>query len=68
MLAEAFAGLLQPIVLDSPEAQQMRAAYREEHEWQTRTPERPLLQPPLAERMISLLEACESGNVTSGGS
>jgi len=63
MLTEAFTWLLQPIVLDSPEAQRMRAAYREEHEWQARTPERPLLQPSPAERMASLLEACESGNV-----
>ena len=63
MLAEAFAGFLQPIVLDSPEAQHLRAAYLEEQEWQTRTPEQPLLQPSPAERMISLLEACESGDV-----
>jgi predicted NACHT family NTPase len=63
MLAEAFAWLLQPIVLDSPEAQQMRATHREEHEGEARAPEPPLLQPSPAERMISLLEACESGDV-----
>ncbi len=62
ILAEAFAWLLKPAELDSPEAQKMKADYLERQEWQKRDRGRPLLDPPPAKRIATLLNECESGN------
>ncbi len=62
VLAEAFASLISPIELDSPEAASMRAAYEEEQQWLRRDQEEPTLDPPLGERISTLLDECESGD------
>ncbi len=62
ILAETFSWLLKPVELNSPEAEKMRADYLEIQKWQKRDKERPLLNPPPAERIAGLLDECESGN------
>lgn len=62
ILAETFSGLLKPIELNSPEAEKMKADYLERQKWQKQDKERPLLNPPPAERIAGLLDECESGN------
>lgn len=62
ILAETFSWLLKPIELNSPEAEKMKADYLEIQKWQKQDKERPLLNPPPAERIAGLLNECESGN------
>lgn len=62
ILAETFSWLLKPIELNSPEAKKMKADYLERQKWQKQDKERPLLNPPPAERIAGLLKECESGN------
>lgn len=62
ILAEAFAWLLKPIELDSPEAEKMKADYLEQQKWQKVDRHRPLLDPLPAKRIAALLDECESGN------
>lgn len=62
-LAGAFRWLLQSVELDSPEASRMREVYLERQKWQQGEHDRPLLEPPPAERIARLLDKCESGNV-----
>jgi hypothetical protein len=65
ILAKKFARLLKPVMLDSPEAQQMRADYLEQQRLQSRARHRPLLAPPPQERIARLLHQCETGNAAT---
>ncbi|MGO9689915.1 MAG: NACHT domain-containing protein, partial [Syntrophobacteraceae bacterium] len=60
-LAEVFHDFLMPVELDSPEAEKLRKQYRMIQESQRR--ERPLVDPPPAQRVASLLDEVESGNL-----
>ena len=62
VLADTFAWLLKPVELNSPAAQRMKESYLKRQELQERRDSRPLLEPPLAERISALLDECESGN------
>ncbi|MBI3248296.1 MAG: hypothetical protein HYZ50_17455 [Deltaproteobacteria bacterium] len=64
VLAEACSWLLHPIKLDSPEAQKERENYEEMQKWQNRKKEeKPLLDPPPEQRIATLLDQCEAGNL-----
>lgn len=67
ILAEEFAWLLQPIKLDSPQAQEMRNNYLEIQKQQERhqTQRLPSLEPPPAERIVALLNIFESGDLAA---
>lgn len=59
VLAEAFAWILKPIVLDSPEAKKMKEDYLKRQKWHEH---RKNLKPLSAERINVLLDEFESGN------
>ena len=61
LLGEAFAWLLKPIILGSPEAEELKNVYRRRQEILHRKAERPALDPPPAERVKKMLEEFESG-------
>lgn len=65
VLAEVFTWLLKPVELDSPEAQRAKAQYLEMQGWQDQPSQRPLLDPPPAQRISTLLDACEAGNLVA---
>jgi predicted NACHT family NTPase len=71
ILAEAFSGFLQPVKLDSPQAQKMRSDYLEiqksSQEGRERSQNQKLsfLEPPPAKRIIVLLNEIESGNLAA---
>ena len=65
ILAQAFAGLLRPVEINSPEAQEMKARYLRIQEWQNKKENRPLLNPSPAERIAALLNECESGDLSA---
>jgi len=62
ILAETFSSHLKPIELNSPEAEKMKADYSRTQECLKRDEERPLVNPPPVERILGLLDECESGN------
>jgi predicted NACHT family NTPase len=62
ILAEAFASLLKPVELNSPQAEQMKARYLEMKQWQSRKKDRPLVEPPPEKRVASLLDQIEAGD------
>jgi predicted NACHT family NTPase len=62
ILAKRFAWLLNPVMLDSPEAQRMRADYLDRQRLEERANNRPLLDPPPKERIAQLLHRCETEN------
>lgn len=62
ILAKEFAWLIQPIELYSEKAKEMKARYLKEQKWKNREKDRPPLEPPPAERIVTLLNECESGN------
>ena len=62
VLAEEFSGLLEPIKLGSKKARQLRAQYLEEQQWKETLDNRPLLEPPPADRIQRCLDAFESGD------
>ncbi|MEB2307701.1 MAG: hypothetical protein OZ917_00110 [Candidatus Brocadiaceae bacterium] len=62
ILAETFSSHLKPIELNSPEAEKMKADYSITQECLKRDEERPLLNSLPAERILGLLDECESGN------
>ena len=63
ILAEALSWLREPVEIDSPEAQQAKAQYLEMQKWQNLQQNRPILDPPPAQRISNLLNACEQGNL-----
>ncbi len=60
ILAKEFTWLLEPVELNSPKAQGMKADYLESQNWEEQ--KQPLLEPPPAKRIVTLLDKCESGN------
>lgn len=62
ILAEQFAGLFNPIALDSDLARQLKANHYEHVTWQQRH-KRALLDPPPAERVARALDHFEAGNM-----
>jgi hypothetical protein len=63
-LEAAFGSWFTPVLLDSPQAEAMRAAYRREHEWQEKLMgQRQLLEPPPRERIAILLNRFEAGRL-----
>ena len=65
VLAAEFDWLLQPVELDSPQAERMRKSHARMSMWQQRKESPPLVDPPPAERIASLLAACEAGDVAA---
>lgn len=65
VLAEEFAWLLEPVELNSPKAQDMKAHYLKIQEWMGRDNDRPILDPPPAKRIALRLDECESGNLSA---
>ncbi|MBM4255791.1 MAG: hypothetical protein FJ147_07830 [Deltaproteobacteria bacterium] len=63
ILAEVFAWFLKPVELGSPAAEKMKAAYLEKQRWENRTQKKPLLDPPPTQRIGTLLNAFEQGNL-----
>ena len=63
ILAEVFAWFLNPVELGSPEAERMKAAYLERQRRENRTQEKSLLNPPPAQRVVTLLDAFERGSL-----
>lgn len=62
ILADAFAWLLKPVELDSPEAKKMKVDHLRREKLHKQLKDRPPLKPPPAERITDLLDECESGN------
>jgi len=62
VLAKEFAGLLETVKLNSPEAQEMKAHHSKVQERTNRANPHPILYPPPAERIALLLDECESGD------
>lgn len=62
VLARTFKGLFEPVEIESPEAKKSREDYLKRQKWMERRHERPLLEPPPAERISKLLDECESSN------
>lgn len=62
VLAKEFAGLLETVELNSPEAQEMKAHHSKVQERTNRANPHPILYPPPAERIALLLDECESGD------
>jgi predicted NACHT family NTPase len=62
ILAKVFEWRLRPVELNSPQAQKMKESYTRGQELLKQNQERPLLQPPPAERIAALLDECETGN------
>jgi hypothetical protein len=58
---KAFEWYLQPVALDSPEAQAGHDEYEREREWRKTDVERPQLNPPLDERIPLWLKRSEAG-------
>lgn len=65
ILRERFSRFIEPVVLDSVEAEGMRAHHLQTQKWLNRAEERPLLEPPPAERIVAYLEAFESGDLAA---
>jgi hypothetical protein len=65
ILADAFAWLLESVRLDSPEAQKMKDNYSRRQELLKRHTDRPLLEPPPKERVATLLDECETGDIAA---
>lgn len=62
LLAQAFTWLLEPVNLNSPEAEKMKNDYGESKKWEERAQrQKALLKPPPAERIAALLDKFESG-------
>ncbi|MGH7233514.1 MAG: hypothetical protein ACREJU_19450, partial [Nitrospiraceae bacterium] len=61
LLAEAFKWVWQPIVLNSEEAEKMKAAYFENQKWKARR-KKNSIGPSPSEQVARLIEECESGN------
>lgn len=64
ILANAFKRFLNPVTLNSPEAEQMKSHYQEMKSRQERK-KRPLLDPPPETRIGLLLNRCESGELSA---
>ena len=62
VLAEEFAGMLEPIELGSEKAKQLKEQYLEEQKWNEERDKRPRLDPPSAERIRQCLDEYESGD------
>jgi predicted NACHT family NTPase len=65
VLAEEFAWWFTPVLLDSPEAAQLRETYQMQLEDEERRHARPQLVPPPAERVEQHLSAFEAGDLSS---
>ena len=66
ILAETFASFIETIELNSPEAQKIKEDHLEQQRWQeSQEKEEHILEPPPSERIIALLDECESGNLTA---
>jgi hypothetical protein len=63
ILAEALGWLVNPVEINSPAAEKMKAALLEEKEFERRRLEKPLLDPPPAVRVQGHLERIESGDL-----
>jgi hypothetical protein len=64
-LAEEFAWLIEPVELNSPRAQEMKAHHSKMQEWTNRPNSRPILDPPPVKRITLRLDECESGNLSA---
>lgn len=64
ILANAFRRFLNPVMLNSPEAEQMKSQYQEMQHWQVKK-KRPLLDPSPETRIGLLLDRCESGELNA---
>jgi hypothetical protein len=64
VLAKEFA-LLEPVELNSPEAQELKAHYLKMQELMNKNNDRPILDPPPAKRIALRLDECESGNLSA---
>ncbi|BCV22765.1 NACHT domain-containing protein [Moorella sp. Hama-1] len=65
ILVEMFSWFLEPVQLNSPQAQRMKESYLEREKWLNHRQCRPLLKPPPGERIAALLDECEAGNSTA---
>lgn len=65
ILAEIFAPLFKPVILESPEAKEAKKNYLKAKKWQERHQNRPLLKPPPEERIAILLDKFESRSLDS---
>ena len=65
VLAKEFAWLLEPVELNSPKAQEMKAHHLKMQEWTNRANSRHILDPPPAKRITLRLDECESGNLSA---
>ena len=63
VLHKVFQSWIEPIELDSPEAEERRTDYLEQQEWIQR--DNSPLEPPLADRIIACLNEFDSGNLTA---
>lgn len=64
LLADKFKRVWEPVSLDSPQAQQLKARHDEEKAWRSRK-DRPPLSPPPTERLAKALEECETHNLSA---
>ena len=67
VLSEVFNWLLRTWVLSSDDTQKEREQYREMKRWEEAHHDQPLLDPPPAERIETLLRECEEGNLDAWG-
>jgi len=65
ILAELFAPLFEPVVLESPEAKEAKENHLIIKKWQEQRQNRPLLKPPPVERIAILLDKFESGDLSA---
>lgn len=65
ILAEAFAWLLKPVELNSDAARTLKESHYESLEWQQHQANTPLLDPPLAERVIRVLDRFDAGDLSA---
>ena len=63
--AKAFASILEPVPLNSPQAQRMRERYLKMQEWQEQPDAPPALEPLPSERVAQLLDQFETGNLAA---
>ncbi|WP_236142337.1 CHAT domain-containing protein [Nostoc sp. CMAA1605] len=61
ILRKEFESLVEPIDLCSPRAQQEQERYLEQQQWINEDEKKPILEPPLKERLLEILNQIEAG-------
>ncbi len=65
ILAKQFSAVINPVRLNSPEADAMRKAYKEQQGWEKSSKKEKKLKPPPVERVAQMLSRCEKGELTA---